>query len=113
MELWKIHLTDNSSAEIITRYARILWHWAWLVALSTVLLAGIAFFLSNRQKPVYQASAMVMINISTSSQDPYTSAYLASTFAASYSDIMTSRTVMDAVAERLGMRVMMCRIRLL
>ena len=93
----------QSTTQIITRYARLLWHWAWLIVLSTVLVAGMAFFLSNRQKPVYQASAMVMINISTSSQDLTTSAYLASTFAASYSDIMTSRTVMEAVAQRLGL----------
>jgi len=93
----------QSTTQIITRYARLLWHWAWLIVLSTALVAGMAFFLSNRQKPVYQASAMVMINISTSSQDLTTSAYLASTFAASYSDIMTSRTVMEAVAQRLGL----------
>jgi len=96
-------LEERSSSEMIRKYSRLFWQWSWLVILLTALAGGIVYFLSRRQTPVYRASTMVMINISTSSQNPFTSANLATTYGTSYSEIMTSRMVLDAVAKQLGM----------
>jgi polysaccharide biosynthesis transport protein len=92
---------EQSSTEIIKKYAILLWHWLWLIILVTILASGAVYFIGSRQTPMYQATALVMINVSSNTMDISTSAYLAQTFGASYADIMTSRTVLDAVAKRL------------
>src|SRR5664280_3035101 len=97
---------EQSTSEMITEYASLLWRWTWLLILLAVLAGGSAYFLSRRQTPVYQASALAMINVATSSQDITTSLYLAQQLGASYSQIMTSRTVLDAVAQRLGGKIL-------
>ena len=93
---------EQSTAEMITEYASLLWRWAWLLILLAVLAGGSAYFFSRRQTPVYQASALAMINVATSSQDVTTSLYLEQQLGSSYSQIMTTRSVLDAVAQRLG-----------
>jgi succinoglycan biosynthesis transport protein ExoP len=95
---------EQSALEIINKYAQLLRRWAWMLILLVATVSCITYFVARSQAPFYQSSAMVMINVATSSQDPYTSVYLAQTFGESYSEIMTSRTVLDVVAQRLGLK---------
>jgi polysaccharide biosynthesis transport protein len=95
---------EQSTAEMITEYAGLLWRWAWLLILLAVLAGGTAYYLSSRQTPVYQASAMAMINVAPNAQD-YTSLYYGQQLAESYSRIMITRTVLDSVAQRLGVEI--------
>jgi len=93
---------EQSTAEMLTEYAGLLWRWSWLLILLAILAGGTAFYLSRRQTPVYQASAMAMINIAPNAQD-YTSLYVGQQLGDSYSRIMTTRTVLNSVAQRLGL----------
>jgi polysaccharide biosynthesis transport protein len=43
-------------------YARLLWHWAWLVILCTVMAAAVAYAISSATTPIYQASTTLLIN---------------------------------------------------
>jgi succinoglycan biosynthesis transport protein ExoP len=97
-------LIEQSTVEIINKYAQLFWRWSWVVILVVALAGSVTYFFSRSQTPLYQTSAMVMINVATSSQDPFTSVYLAQTFGESYSEIMTSRTVLDVVAQRVGLQ---------
>ncbi len=94
---------EQSTAEMITEYASLLWHWAWLLILLALLAGGAAYYLSSRQTPIYQASAMAMINVAPSAQDSTTSIYIGQQLAGTYSKMMTTRTVLDSVAQRLGL----------
>lgn len=43
-------------------YARLLWHWAWLVILCTLVAAAVAYAISSATTPIYQASTTLLIN---------------------------------------------------
>jgi non-specific protein-tyrosine kinase len=94
---------EQSTSEMITEYAGLLWRWAWLLILLAVLAGGTSYYLSKRQTPVYQASALAMINIAPNAQD-YTSLYIGQQLGESYAQLMVTRTVLDSVAQRLGLQ---------
>ena len=94
---------EQSTADMISEYAGLLLHWLWLVVLLALIGGGTAYYLSSRQKPVYQASAMAMINMAQSAQDNYTSMYISQQLGSSYSRMMTTQKVLASVADRLGM----------
>ena len=96
-------LGEQSSSEMLKKYTHLLWHWSWLVVLLTILTGCIVYFVSRLQKPIYQATATVMINVSASSQDLSTTLYARQTLQTSYASIMTSRAVVEAVTEKLGL----------
>jgi succinoglycan biosynthesis transport protein ExoP len=51
----------SASAPALSHYIRVLRRGAWIVLLSTVLLAAVGVLLSQRQDPLYEASADVLI----------------------------------------------------
>jgi succinoglycan biosynthesis transport protein ExoP len=97
---------EQSSAEMISEYAGLLWQWSWLLIILAVVAGGSTYFFSSRQTPVYQASALAMINAAPSSQESTTAIYLGQQLGVSYSKIMTTRTVLDLVALRLGVEIL-------
>jgi non-specific protein-tyrosine kinase len=85
------------------RYIALFWHWAWLLALMAALAGGAAYISSIWTTPVYQATTLVLINeaplnMTTSYSMLTTSERLAQT----YSQVMTTRPVLEAVAQDLG-----------
>jgi uncharacterized protein involved in exopolysaccharide biosynthesis len=48
----------------LRRYATLLWHWAWLVVLGTLLAGGAAFAVSNLMTPVYRDRKSTRLNSS-------------------------------------------------
>src|SRR4030066_1818551 len=86
------------------RYIALFWHWAWLLALMAALAGGAAYISSIWTTPVYQATTLVLINeaplnMTTSYSMLTTSERLAQT----YSQVMTTRPVLEAVAQDLGL----------
>jgi polysaccharide biosynthesis transport protein len=91
-------------SEDVQRYLSLLWRWAWLLALATILAGGTAFVVSSRTTPVYQASALVQIIEATSTKAVdmgvlQTSERLART----YVETMTTRPVLERVIETLSL----------
>lgn len=93
---------EKPTAELITEYANLLWHWSWLLILFAVIAGGGAYYYSSLQTPQYQARALAMINVAPSSQE-YMSIYYGQQLAESYSQIMVTHPVQEAVAARLGL----------
>lgn len=82
-------------------YFRILWHWAWLIILCTVLAAVSAYIASSLSIPIYSASTTLLIDqadTTTDYQDIITSERIART----YAELMERRTVLRNVATELG-----------
>jgi capsular polysaccharide biosynthesis protein len=96
---------EQSTADMISEYANLLWHWVWLLILLAIIFGGTSYYLSSKQTPIYQASAMAMINVAPNVQD-YTSLYVGQQLGESYSKLMTTRTVLDLVAQRLGLETL-------
>jgi non-specific protein-tyrosine kinase len=82
----------------------LLWHWAWLLILTTILAGGAAYLNAKRTTPVYQASTLVMVIEAPSTQNSdYTNILTNQYLAQSYAMVMTTQPVLDAVFEKLGL----------
>ncbi len=83
-------------------YARILWHWAWLIVLCTLLAAVSAYIASSLAVPVYQATSKLLIdqanNPTTNYQDIITSERIART----YAELMQREKLLVSLAEKLN-----------
>ncbi len=90
----------------LKKYGTILWHWAWLIALGTLLAAGAAYVSSRLTTPVYAASTTLLVNEAPSSGKTadYTSILTSERLARTYSEMMTKRPVMTEVAKQVGLQ---------
>jgi capsular exopolysaccharide synthesis family protein len=87
----------------LRRYVGLFWHWAWLLGLAMVLIALVTYIFSKRTTPVYQADALVLVNEAPATRSLDTSILNASTqLAQTYAQVMTTRPVLEGVAQRLG-----------
>jgi polysaccharide biosynthesis transport protein len=88
---------------ILGRYVPLAKRWTWLVVLGVVICGGATYVFSKLIPPVYQASAVLIINIKTSSSsfDNISASQLAT---ATYAQVITSSAVFDPVlAEHPGL----------
>jgi non-specific protein-tyrosine kinase len=84
-------------------YASLLWRWAWLIILATLLAAGAAFVTSNLQTPIYQASTTLLINQAPDTQtSDYTALLMSERLARTYAEMLTQRPVLEETLQRLG-----------
>ena len=97
-------IEERSTAETFREYANLLWRWLWLLVLSALLAGGIAYWVSKKQTPIYEASALVMINAAPTSQTVSSSLLTAGEqLAATYSKLMLTTPVLDGVAKVLSL----------
>ncbi|MBS1248785.1 MAG: Tyrosine-protein kinase YwqD [Chloroflexi bacterium] len=89
-------------SEDLRHYFILLWHWAWLIALATVLAALASYLVSDRKIPIYQASSTLMINEApgTRSTD-YTAVLTSQRLTQTYAEMLTKKPVLDEVITRL------------
>ena len=87
----------------LKKYGTILWHWAWLIVLGTLLGAGIAYATSRIMTPVYGASTTLLVNEAPSSgrTADYTSILTSERLAQTYSAMMTKQPVVKSALEDL------------
>jgi non-specific protein-tyrosine kinase len=99
-------MDTTTLSEDLRRYTALLWHWAWLLVLLTVLGGAAAFIISKRTVPVYQASTRLLINEApaTKSTD-YASVLASERLARTYSELLTTKPVLDNVISRLGISI--------
>ena len=91
----------------LRRYATLLWHWAWLTGLITLLTAGVAWGISLYMVPIYDASTKLMIDQSrnnTTSTD-YNSVLTSERLAQTYAQTVSAKPVLDKVIEKLHLSV--------
>lgn len=86
-------------------YARILWHWGWLLLLCTLLAGAAAYVASTLAVPIYQATATLLVdearNPTASYQDLLTSERIART----YAELMQRETTLAKVAQQFGIEL--------
>jgi non-specific protein-tyrosine kinase len=89
----------------LKKYGTILWHWAWLIALGTLLGAGIAYVSSRLTTPVYSASTTLLVNEAPSSgkTTDYASIVTSERLARTYSELMTKQPIVQAALEDLNL----------
>lgn len=96
-------IEERSSVESILEYVQILWHWAWLLILAAVIAGGLAYYLTNQQTRMYQATTLAMVNAASgSSIDTSTSLYVGQQLATTYASTMLTQPIMDAISLKVG-----------
>jgi succinoglycan biosynthesis transport protein ExoP len=96
------HLEKKTPAEIINDYAALIWNWSWLLVLCALLAGGTTYWASRRQTPIYQASALVLIDSAPNTQAvTYAALTTSQQLAATYAQEMTTTPVLEEVARRL------------
>lgn len=97
-------MENQSFSEEIRRYLDLLWRWAWLLALVT-LVAGIsAYFISRRLTPIYQATARVLVNEAPNSRSTdYASILTSERLARTYAELLVSLPVLEDVVEEMNL----------
>ncbi len=98
---------DNGFESIdIRQYLALFWQWAWLIALVTVIAGLASFLISQRMTPIYSASTTLYINEAPSTKaTDYNSIITSERISGTYSKMLTTRPVLEEVANRLGVNV--------
>jgi capsular exopolysaccharide synthesis family protein len=100
------HFSDEATLQAdLRQYISLLWRWAWLILLATILAGGAAYITSQLQDPVFQATTTLLINEATSSAQTsdYTAILTSERLARTYSEMLTKRPVLTEVVEILGL----------
>lgn len=92
--------TSRSFSNDLKQYTRVLWHWAWLVALTTLLAGSLTYILSLRQPKTYSASATLLIDQPQISTD-YASILTNERIAQTYSQMMVQPSTLEGVIQQL------------
>ena len=106
MDFQEQDLENGFESIDIRQYLALFWQWAWLIALATVLAGLAAFLISQRMTPVYSASTTLYINEAPSTKaTDYNSIITSERISGTYSKMITTRPVLEAVATKLGIDV--------
>ncbi len=87
----------------IRHYFALLWRWAWLIVLGIVLAGGLAYVVSRNTTPVYQATAVYLLDRAPSgSGNEYAQSLYEQKLAQSYVRMVNTRPVREETITRLG-----------
>jgi len=86
----------------IRHYLHIARKWCWLVVASTLVAAGVGFGISSMLPPVYRASTSLLVRVGGSTDD-YAIILASERLAATYTELLTKRPVIEAAAHTLGL----------
>ena len=97
---------ESDSIEL-RRYFSIFWKYLWLIALTTLLAGGAAYYVSAGMTPIYRATAVLKIDLAKNPEgsDIVSMLTAGERLGKTYVVQIQSRTVAARVAESLGMAV--------
>jgi tyrosine-protein kinase len=87
----------------LRQYIQIVIKWLWLIVLGTSLAAGVAYGVSSCLPPVYSASVSLLIRSARQGGDDYGTIYVNQYLAATYSELMTKRPIIERAVLDLGL----------
>lgn len=99
---------DNNNQELtidIKKYLYLLWHWAWLIILVTIVASLAAYLVSVRMTPVFEASTTILVDVPSYNTTEYTALMASEQLSQTYSEMMTSNDILTQVKERLGLQI--------
>jgi succinoglycan biosynthesis transport protein ExoP len=88
----------------LRRYLQIVGKWLWLIGLGTLLAAAVSYGVSSVIPPVYRVSTSLLIRTGEGSGDDYGTVIANQYLAATYSELLTKRPIVEEAAINLGLR---------
>jgi receptor protein-tyrosine kinase len=89
----------------LRKYLRILKRWLWLIVLGALLSGGVAFGVSLALPPVYLASTTLLVRTAGGEGDDYGTVIVNQYLAATYSELITKRPVVETALRNLDLNV--------
>ena len=93
---------SSPEAAELRQYIRMIRKWWWLVAVGTLVAGGLGFWVSTVLPPVYRASTILLIKVDNSRNNDYDNVRVSELLAATYTELLTTRPVIETVAQTLG-----------
>jgi succinoglycan biosynthesis transport protein ExoP len=87
----------------LEQYLQIVRKWLWLIVLGTLLAAGVSYGVNSFLPPVYRASTSLLIRTTRPGGDDYGTVIVNQYLAATYSELMTKRPIIEAAGLNLGL----------
>lgn len=87
----------------IRAFANLLWRWAWLIVLVTVLSGGLAYIVSAQLPAKYEAKATVTVARRSAADSEFTA--ISERPTATYIELLRKRPVLDAVINKLQLNM--------
>jgi len=76
----------------IERYWAVIWKWLWLIVIGIVVAGGTSYFLSRSMEPVYEATAIIVVNKTT---NPVSSYGYSQPAVATHAELIKRQSVME------------------
>lgn len=97
-------MDTSTFSDDLRRYLAVLWHWAWLLALLTILGGGAAYIMSKRTIPVYKVSTRLLINEAPATKNTdYASVLASERLARTYSELLMTKPILEEVISNLNL----------
>ena len=81
----------------LSRYTMIARRWAWMIILGVVICGGGTYVASKLMRPVYQASATIILTMGSSNTSPYDSTSASLAALPTYASVITNPVVLNPV----------------
>ncbi|MBI5030583.1 MAG: P-loop NTPase [Chloroflexi bacterium] len=90
----------------IKSYAEVIRRWFWLIALMTIVAAGVSFYVVQRQPNTYVAQVRLLVGPTINDNDPPSSALKGGAQAIqTYANLVTTRNVLQPVIDDLKLNI--------
>jgi non-specific protein-tyrosine kinase len=90
----------------LRQYLAIFWHWLWLILLITISAGVVSFFISLQMTAYYESSTTLLVNQAPATQaTDYSSVLMSKQLTSTYSEMITTDTVLKAVITQLGLTI--------
>jgi capsular exopolysaccharide synthesis family protein len=87
----------------LRRYLQIVGKWLWLIALSTLLAAGVSYGISSYLPPIYNASTTLLVTAGGDLGSDWDTVIAREHLATTYKELLTSLPVLEQTATDLGL----------
>ena len=84
----------------IRRYAAMIWHWAWLIVLVTIITGSTAYVINKQSPEIYSASTSLIIDLAPGVS--YSDLLIEERLTQTYIEVFRSRPIMENTRQRLA-----------
>jgi capsular exopolysaccharide synthesis family protein len=100
------HNADEDDTSDFRHYVYLLWHWAWLILVITLLAGAGGYIASEHMTPVYQTSTkLLVIQAGSNSSLNYEGVLASQSLTGTYSNMMATTSILQDVVKKLGITV--------
>jgi non-specific protein-tyrosine kinase len=96
----------------LKQFASVIWKWAWLILVSTLIGGAVSYYVSIQQPKVYQATTQLLVGQSIENTNPVASdIFTSSQLALTYTQLVKTSVVLRGTIDALGVNMTVDQLR--